>query len=40
MIIIIHLSTKRGDGFGEYAILATKHKVRSCSGVSLDDDTL
>jgi CRP-like cAMP-binding protein len=32
--------SQQGSGFGEYAILATSNKIRSCAAVALDEGTM
>eukprot|EP01038_Epipyxis_sp_PR26KG_P008571 gene8571-11581_t len=34
------LTLQQGSGFGEYAILATTNKIRSCAAVTMDDESL
>lgn len=36
----IYYTYKNGSGFGEYAILSSANKIRTCSAVALDEDSM
>lgn len=38
--VLSSLFSQQGSGFGEYAILSSAHKIRTCAAVALDDDCI